>query len=46
MLGSVRLEEVLDGQPLQVMAAHGDQPLWSFDIWHESLWEKAKQHHK
>jgi hypothetical protein len=45
MLGSVRLEEVLDGQPLQVMAAHGDQPLWSFDIWHESLWEKARQHH-
>lgn len=41
MLGSIHLEEILDGQPLQVMATHGDKPLWSFDIWHECLWEKA-----
>jgi hypothetical protein len=40
MLGSIHLKEVLDGQPLQVMATHGDKPLWSFDIWHECLWEK------
>lgn len=42
MLGSVELKDVLDGQPLQVMASHGDHRLWSFDIWHESLWESAK----
>ena len=44
MLGSVELEDILDGQPLQFMASHGDVPLWSFDIWHECLWEKAKKH--
>eukprot|EP00934_Nitzschia_sp_Nitz4_P007008 Nitzschia sp. Nitz4//scaffold32_size149145//91333//93333//NITZ4_002888-RA/size149145-processed-gene-0.129-mRNA-1//-1//CDS//3329548096//6998//frame0 len=42
MLGSVELQDILDGQPLQFMAAHGDQALWSFDLWHESLWERAK----
>ena len=46
MLGSVQLEDILDGQPLQVMATHGDERLWSFDIWHECLWEKAKVHDK
>lgn len=44
MLGSVQLKDVLDGQPLQIMAAHGEQPLWSFDIWHECLWEEALRH--
>jgi len=44
MLGSVNLEDMLDGQPLQIMAAHGDKPLWSFDLWHECLWEQAKFH--
>jgi hypothetical protein len=44
MLGNLQLEEILNGQPLQVMASHGDQPLWSFDVWHECLWEKANQH--
>ncbi|KAG7351017.1 hypothetical protein IV203_010377 [Nitzschia inconspicua] len=43
MLGSVELEEVLDGQPLQIMAAFGEQPLWSFDVWHECLWERARE---
>jgi hypothetical protein len=43
MLGSVHLEETLDGQPLQIMAAHGKQPLFSFDVWHECLWEKAQK---
>ncbi|OEU15215.1 hypothetical protein FRACYDRAFT_148676, partial [Fragilariopsis cylindrus CCMP1102] len=38
MLGSLNLEDMLNGQPLQIMAAHGDQPLWSFDVWHECLW--------
>ncbi|KAL3921511.1 MAG: hypothetical protein SGILL_002709 [Bacillariaceae sp.] len=41
MLGSVELEEILDGQPLQIMAAFEDQPLWSFDVWHECLWNQA-----
>mmetsp|Transcript_23858 Transcript_23858/g.41893 ORF Transcript_23858/g.41893 Transcript_23858/m.41893 type:complete len:713 (-) Transcript_23858:113-2251(-) len=44
MLGSVELEEILDGQPLQIMAAAGDEPLWSFDVWHECLWQQAKAH--
>jgi hypothetical protein len=46
MLGSVELKEVLDGQPLQIMATHGDQRIWSFDIWHESLWETARLHER
>lgn len=46
MLGSVHLKDVLDGQPLQIMAAHGEQSLWSFDIWHECLWEEAVKHHR
>jgi hypothetical protein len=46
MLGSVQLKDVLDGQPLQIMAAHGEQPLWSFDIWHQCLWEEAMRHHE
>jgi hypothetical protein len=44
MLGSVALKDILDGQPLQIMAAHGEHRLWSFDIWHENLWESAKRH--
>mmetsp|Transcript_35739 Transcript_35739/g.86485 ORF Transcript_35739/g.86485 Transcript_35739/m.86485 type:complete len:657 (-) Transcript_35739:134-2104(-) len=44
MLGSVKLEDVLDGQPLQFMATHGDKTLWSFDIWHKCLWERAVAH--
>eukprot|EP00980_Cylindrotheca_fusiformis_P005662 scaffold1184_cov132-Cylindrotheca_fusiformis.AAC.83 len=43
MLGSIQLEHVLDGQPLQVMATHEENPLWSFDIWHQCLWDKAVQ---
>lgn len=43
MLGSVELKEILDGQPLQIMANHGEHRLWSFDIWHENLWESAKR---
>lgn len=43
MLGSVELEEILDGQPLQIMAAFEDQPLWSFDVWHECLWNRARE---
>ena len=46
MLGSVDLKDLLDGQPLQIMAAHGDQRLWSFDIWHEKLWADAQKHER
>ena len=44
MLGKVDLEDILAGQPLQIMAAHGKHPIFSFDIWHKCLWEKAKKH--
>lgn len=43
MLGSVHLQDILDGQPLQVMATHEEERLWSFDLWHESLLDKARQ---
>lgn len=47
MWGSVGLKEILDGQPLQIMACregnHGEK-LWSFDLWHEDLVEDAKKH--
>lgn len=42
MIGSVQLKESLDGQPLQFMATHGANRLWSFDIWHESIVDDAK----
>jgi hypothetical protein len=41
-VGNVELEDILDGQPLQIMAAYEEQPLWSFDVWHECLWNRAK----
>ena len=44
MMGSLKLEEMLNGQPLPIMACHGDQYLWSFDVWNECLWEQAKKH--
>mmetsp|Transcript_17427 Transcript_17427/g.25165 ORF Transcript_17427/g.25165 Transcript_17427/m.25165 type:complete len:614 (-) Transcript_17427:63-1904(-) len=45
MLGSVPLQESLDGQPIQIMATHkAVDPLWSFDIWHESIIGDAIKH--
>jgi hypothetical protein len=44
MMGSLKLEEMLNGQPLPIMACHGDQYLWSFDVWNECLWKQAKKH--
>ncbi|GAX13170.1 hypothetical protein FisN_17Hh100 [Fistulifera solaris] len=41
VLGAIRLQELLDGQPLQIMATHFERRLWSFDIWHEMLVEDA-----
>lgn len=44
MLGSIKLEETLDGQPLPIMAYYGDKTIWSFDCWHECLWEQAQKY--
>ena len=47
-IGSVDLAPVTDGQPIKFMSAHKDgetgelDVLWSFDIWHESLYELAE----
>ncbi|GAX20149.1 hypothetical protein FisN_17Lh100 [Fistulifera solaris] len=43
VLGAIRLQELLDGQPLQIMATHFERRLWSFDIWHEMLVEDARR---
>ena len=47
--GMVPLAQAMDGQALKIMAAHrssetGDElePLWSFDIFHESLYSYAQ----
>jgi Protein of unknown function (DUF1769) len=52
IVGSVPLQNILHGQPLQIMASHKhpvpNEPnavqnrLWCFDIWHEMLIEDAK----
>lgn len=44
MIGSVELKEILDGQPMQIMATLGSQRIWAFDIWHEVLLEAAQFH--
>lgn len=54
IVGSIPLKNILDGQPLQIMASHKhpapNQPnvlhnrLWCFDIWHEMLIPDAKRH--
>jgi hypothetical protein len=50
------IQDILYGQPLQIMAAHTNTnmnttngeddplPLWSFEIWNESLLKYAKKH--
>jgi hypothetical protein len=46
--GKVGLAQATDGQPLKIMAAYQDHDsqeldtLWSFDIWHESLYPYAE----
>ena len=48
-IGKVGLAQATDGQPLKFMSAHQDpisgdlNSLWSFDIWHESLFTYAEQ---
>jgi Protein of unknown function (DUF1769) len=47
-IGKVSLVQALDGQPIKVMAAQRNPDtnkldfLWSFDIWHESLFSLAE----
>eukprot|EP00542_Grammatophora_oceanica_P015402 CAMPEP_0194050300 /NCGR_PEP_ID=MMETSP0009_2-20130614/34472_1 /TAXON_ID=210454 /ORGANISM="Grammatophora oceanica, Strain CCMP 410" /LENGTH=669 /DNA_ID=CAMNT_0038696847 /DNA_START=87 /DNA_END=2096 /DNA_ORIENTATION=+ len=47
-LGQMPLDEILNGQPLQLMALCHDGPeaqkLWAFDVWHEALLDKAKEY--
>ena len=52
-VGKAAIAPMLNGQPLKFMAAHqrtGDGEgnefrwLWSFDIWHESLYKTALEH--
>ena len=47
----VKVKDILDGQPLQLMAEYrgegqeaedSDNNLWAFEIWNECLWEDAK----
>eukprot|EP00536_Pseudo-nitzschia_multiseries_P005078 jgi/Psemu1/303099/fgenesh1_kg.91_\ len=46
VMGSLELKDMLDGQPLQILAEHEPSKtcLWSFDVWNECLWNKAKEH--
>jgi len=54
IMGTLQLKDILDGQPMQIMASHRhpspNQPnavhnrLWCFDIWHEMLIADAKKH--
>lgn len=46
MFGSIFLADVLDGQPIQIRASHNDNTLWSFDIWHKSLYASSLLHEK
>lgn len=51
-IGKLPLDGILNGQPLKFMAAHQMQEendskhnmnwLWSFDLWHESIYDDAK----
>ena len=47
LAGKVPLAAATDGQPIKIMAAYKDEELheldtlWSFDIWHESLYPLA-----
>jgi hypothetical protein len=49
VVGKIGLAQATDGQPLKILAAykskenHELEALWSFDIWHESLFHFAEQ---
>lgn len=48
-IGKIPLSPVTDGQPIKFMSAHKDSTtgfldsLWSFDIWHESMYDLARK---
>lgn len=46
MLGSLPIAPIFAGHPLPIMAMikEGEQKIWSFDVWHESLVEGAKKY--
>lgn len=50
-IGKVPLSPATDGQPIKFLSAHRDpktgtlDSLWSFDIWHESMFTLAKRVH-
>jgi hypothetical protein len=44
IMGSVKFQGILEGQPLQIMAMHGNQKVWCFDIWHECLLADSKRY--
>lgn len=56
MVGSIPLKNILDGQPLQIMASHGapvpndpnaiNNRIWAFDLWHEFLVPDAERFEK
>lgn len=37
------MNDILGGQPFQVMAEHDGEPLWMFEIWNENILEDAKR---
>ena len=37
------LNDILGGQPFQVMAEHNGEPLWMFEIWNECILADAKR---
>jgi Protein of unknown function (DUF1769) len=46
LLGSIPIAPILSGAPIPIMAMvkEGEEKLWSFDLWHQSLVEGAKAH--
>jgi Protein of unknown function (DUF1769) len=46
VFGSISLGDILDGQPIQILARHQEENLWSFDVWHELLYADAIRHEK
>lgn len=50
-IGKLSLSQALNGQPLKCMSAvkmsdGSIEPLWSFDIWHQSLYPYAQAYHE
>lgn len=47
-VGNVSVSEMTDGQPIKFMSAYKNtvtkelETLWSFDMWHESFYQLAK----